>query len=107
MTLLNETQQLIRNLQTYTLDPRFEKFGNFILAGKNGGTVFWGNFYDYSAVFHVVTNDPSLVEVIGNLNRANQESKEYGYAKDEYAHAREMQHPNGYVESDNGPYAAY
>jgi len=89
-SLLNETQMMIRNLQMYTLDPRFEKYGNFILSAKGHRTMFWGNFYDYAAVFHVKTDDPAMIEVITNLIRANQDTKEYQYAKDEYEHPGEL-----------------
>ena len=87
---LTDTQLLIRNLQQYTLDPVFEKYGNFILSAAGHRTLFWGNFYDYSAVFSIKTNDPKEIDVLTKLIRANQETKEYQYAKDEYDHPGEL-----------------
>ena len=102
---------LIENLQKHTLDPRFERYGNFILFAKDGGLTFWGNFIDYSAVFHIVTNDTETCKNLIGLIRQNQQSPAYLEAQQAYrverATSHPNQHPNGYIESSEGPYAAY
>lgn len=84
--------QLMRNLQLHTLDPRFEKYGNFILDASRGRTLFWGNFIDFSAVFRVVTNDRKLIDVIIGLINENKQSEGYLAAKREYAKKNDQYH---------------
>ena len=67
----SEIQRIIDNCERYTLDPTFEDYGNFIdlnpgwlgsAAKKYAGCVeIWGNFYDFSGVFRVITNDAAVI----------------------------------------------
>lgn len=72
-----------RRLVENVLDPSFEEYGNFIMAANPGVTRFWGNFYDWSAVFQVDTDDPALVAEMTALVRANQATPAYAAAKAE------------------------
>ena len=64
-------EKLFEMLEREVLDPTFEKYGNFVdldpigLNGKplypSGTTHFWGNFYTYSHVFDIASDDPKLV----------------------------------------------
>jgi len=73
--------ELIRKLETYTLDPMFEDYGNFVIQ-EDGGTYFWGNFFDYSAVFNVRSSDPVLNRILTDAIRDNQLTDEYLRARD-------------------------
>lgn len=88
-------EDFIEKLQKYTLDPTFEKYGNFIKKNpkfpKNpqltkeykGWYMFFGNFYDYSNAFSIYIKDEKLAEKIRGLIRKNQRSEEYQKAKSE------------------------
>jgi hypothetical protein len=85
----------INKLQKYTLDPTFEKYGNFIKKNpkfpKNpqltkeykGWYMLFGNFYDYSNAFSIYIKDEKLAGKIRGLIRKNQRSEEYQKAKSE------------------------
>jgi hypothetical protein len=85
----------IEKLQKYTLDPTFEKYGNFIKKNpkfpKNpqltkeykGWYMLFGNFYDYSNAFSIYIKDEKLAGKIRGLIRKNQRSEEYQKAKNE------------------------
>lgn len=91
------------------LDPRFERYGNFItenpcIGVKNPGYIgagcgqepyidgprmfdvdgvvqFFGNFYLVSHVFRIYTNDAETIEKLTQAIRANQASQAYMDAK--------------------------
>lgn len=95
-------------LETYTLNPIFERYGNFVLPCH--GTVFtgfdpttckrifidtgplytdapyavrfYGNFHDLSAVFQVDTDDAEVIEAVIHAIRANQRSVAYAEARE-------------------------
>lgn len=85
----------IEKLQKYTLDPTFEKYGNFIKKNpkfpKNpqltkeykGWYMLFGNFYDYSNAFSIYVEDEKLAGKIRRLIKKNQKSEEYQKAKTE------------------------
>jgi len=93
-------EALIDMLKTHTLCPSFERISNFIgdcqRADGNGplypehpDTVqFFGNFWDYSHVFCVRTDDPELIATLTPLIRANQATQAYQDAKAQEAEHR-------------------
>lgn len=80
-------EALFATLATEALDPRFERYGNFIReyvdnAGPFRGAVqFWGNFYNRSHVFQVYTSDPELIARLTVAIRANQATAAYAQAR--------------------------
>lgn len=91
-------RELFRALETYTLDPTFEAYGDFISETvpeiahilneeKSAGldtrrTVHvWGNFYDFSCVFSVYTDDDALIAKITAAVRANKDTDAYRAAR--------------------------
>lgn len=88
-------EDFIEKLQKYTLDPTFEKYGNFIKKNpkfpKNhqmtkeykGWYMLFGNFYDYSNAFSIYFFDDVLARKIRRLIKKNQNSEAYIKAKNE------------------------
>lgn len=100
-------EQLLARLQSETLDPMFEEYGNFVSPARkahhqrdqstgwqhvytDAGPVypdhpdalhFWGNFQTYSHVFSIYTDDPALIERLTAAIRANQATDAYQAAK--------------------------
>ena len=96
---------LLERLSSATLCPTFERYGNFIQhplyhakpGDKPGEWVddterpmypnhpgthrFFGNFFDYSHVFNIDTDEPELIEVLTKAIRANQATAAYANAK--------------------------
>ncbi len=81
-------ETLLNVLQTYTLDPTFEKYGNFITDynpihwdDKNkhlkGCMSFFGNFRTLSHVFNIITDDRGIINQLTVAIRNNQETNEY------------------------------
>ena len=87
--------EFVDKLNKYILDPRFERFGNFIIKSPKfsihpeltkkykGWYQFFGNFFDYSNAFSFLTNDEELVKKLRKIIRNNQKTKEYQKAKAE------------------------
>lgn len=100
---------LIDRLTNEVLDPTFEEYGDFceragdetvesLNAGgrcpshqeavRIGDSIagpalhFWGNFYSYSHVFSVVTDDPDLIARMTTAIRANKATVAYKEARD-------------------------
>lgn len=93
-------ESLLETLAQYALDPRFEEAGSLIegpltpadfvmpnLAPPEmlGKTMFFGNFYELSAVFRLYTDDPDLIARLTKAIRDNQASPAYQAAKAEIA----------------------
>lgn len=84
---------LLQNLSQYTLDTVFEQYGNFVtpeieretLDGlsryPNNSVHFWGNFFDFSGVFRVVTNHPEVIAALTAAIRSNQQTEAYRAAR--------------------------
>lgn len=101
---------LLVTLNHYSLDPAFEKFGNFItldpcvgvanpkfnhgdgnsepqwidgqrIFEAEGVAYFHGNFYALSRVFSIYTNDAETIQKLTDAIRANQQSGDYLAAK--------------------------
>lgn len=79
---------LLEMLAAYPLDRSFERFGNFItpeardmrgewLDGVEGATAFFGNFFTYSHVFRITTNDPAVIERLSSAIAANRARADY------------------------------
>lgn len=100
--------ELLDVLGKEPLDPSFEAFGNFISVNPCSGVInpeygkvvgaekwidgprifdvegvvhFFGNFYHYSHVFGIYTNDPETIDKLTAAIRANQERANYKGAK--------------------------
>jgi hypothetical protein len=106
-TIINsgDISALLKNLSEHTLDPCFEDYGNFINSNLYkpkydsdkqkwvddtskpiypddiGMVRFFGNFFDYSAVFSIDTNDPILIEQLSQGIKVNQSKHSYKDAK--------------------------
>jgi hypothetical protein len=81
-------ENILRDLENYTLDPVFEMYGNFIdpdpewlddeVAAKYAGcTSIFGNFLDYSHAFRMVTDDEALIARITASVVKNKRRPEY------------------------------
>ena len=88
-------EELIKVLNTYTLDPSFEKYGNFINNNPQwlkpeynekykGCIKFFGNFAEYSHVFYIITDEPEIIEILTVAINKNKETEEYKKIKREY-----------------------
>lgn len=98
-------EDLKEALVKYTLDPRFEEHGNFInnnphwlkpeLQEKyNNCTVIFGNFFNYSHVFNIITDDEKLISDITELVEINKSTELYKQAKLEYENEKRMYEEN-------------
>lgn len=86
---LTSIDDFIEKLSKYTLDPTFEKYGNFVRKNPKfpkskeltkkyeGWWSFFGNFFDYSNAFSFYTDDAELVEKLTDLIRKNQSFEKY------------------------------
>jgi hypothetical protein len=72
---------LEHRLRTETLDPTFEKYGNFIRKTRGGPWKLFGNFLTYSHVFNITTYDAALARRLRKLIRANQATEAYQDAR--------------------------
>lgn len=81
-------ENILRDLETYTLDPVFEMYGNFVnpapvwldeaQAMKYAGcTSIFGNFLNYSHAFRLVTDDEALIARIAAAVEKNKARPEY------------------------------
>ena len=79
-------ETLFARLESDTLDPTFEAFGNFITTDglPPRMTDFFGNFWTYSHVFNVVTDDPDLINRLSTAIRTNQSTDAYKKARAEH-----------------------
>lgn len=64
-------------LEERTLDPMFEDYGNFIIKMPLGTIVFWGNFYGYSHIFRIETDETYLINKLTDAIRKNQDTMAY------------------------------
>lgn len=81
-------EALFERLATYTLNPMFEEYGNFVFVEPDSSTVrFWGNFFDLSAVFSIDTDEPGTIRRLTDAIRANQATDAYQVAREANARA--------------------
>lgn len=85
-------ENILHDLENYTLDPVFENYGNFVykprftsaeheqhfieMYGENM-TCISGNFLKLSHAFRVVTDDQELIKELETAIRRNQQAIEY------------------------------
>jgi hypothetical protein len=79
--------ELFEMLGKYTLDPTFEKYGNFYMKHdqievKDCTHRIWGNFFDYSFVFSIDGTKEEL-EPLRKAIRAHQKGEKYLSAKED------------------------
>lgn len=96
-------ESLIEVLGKYPLDPRFEKYGNFVNPAPEfikpeakikyaGCTSFFGNFYTLSHVFNIYTDEPEIIDRLSKAIEANIATKEYKQARKEHqAHEKQVE----------------
>ena len=70
---------LLKRLEEYTLDP---VFGEFMTLLDNGKIMFFGNFFDYSHVFRIETDDSEICEKLTNAIVKNTMTDKYLEAAD-------------------------
>ena len=82
--------KLLEVLSRHTLDPRFEKYGNFVCADTSdkyirdghlqaipGAFRFFGNFIDISHVFNIRTDEPAIIKALTDAIEANKQTQAY------------------------------
>lgn len=111
----DDIEKLIETLGEHPLDPRLEKYGNFItnnpcvgirnteyrdtegadewidgprIFDVEGVAYFFGNFFDLSHGFSIYTNDSATIEKLTGAIRANQLREDYLAAKSDTAKCR-------------------
>lgn len=72
---------LLERLEKHTLDPTFEKYGNFAENIGRGAIHFHGNFVDYSHVFSIETNDPEMCAKLTAAIETNKSTSAYRAAR--------------------------
>jgi hypothetical protein len=68
---------LFERLKTYTLDPIFENYGNFVHLRPGRPTHFFGNFLYPSHAFSIDTDDQELIERLVAAIKANKQTPAY------------------------------
>jgi hypothetical protein len=85
-------ENILHDLEQYTLDPIFELYGNFInpapewqsaeVSEKYAGcTSIFGNFLSHSHAFRLVTDDPGLISHLSAAVERNKATPEYQAAR--------------------------
>ena len=71
--------KLLELLATYPLDRVFEDYGNFVFPDDTapGKTRIWGNFFNYSHVFDIQTDDAAVITKLIAAINANTERADY------------------------------
>ena len=94
-SFIDDTEEnILQDLDAYTLDPTFELYGDFVnpspewLSTENaekyaGCTMIFGNFYGYSHAFRLVTDDAALIARISAAVQRNKARPEYQQARRE------------------------
>jgi hypothetical protein len=73
-------EALHERLRQFPLDPKFERYGNFVCERGPDAVELWGNFYSISAVFRLFGSRDELALTI-ELIRQNQERPDYRGAR--------------------------
>lgn len=87
-------ENILHDLERYTLDPAFELYGNFInpapewqseeVSAKYAGcTSIFGNFLTHTHAFRLVTDDPGLISRLSAAVERNKATPEYQTARQE------------------------
>lgn len=92
-SFISDTEEnILHDLECYTLDPVFELYGNFVnpspewlsdeAATKYAGcTTIFGNFLTFSHAFRLVTDDPGLISRLSAAIAQNKATAEYRAAR--------------------------
>lgn len=92
-SFISDTEEnILHDLECYTLDPIFELYGNFVnpspkwlsdeAAAKYAGcTIIFGNFLTFSHAFRLVTDEPGLISRLSAAIVQNKETAEYRAAR--------------------------
>ena len=86
-------ENILRHLAKYTLDPVFERYGDFVNpnpqwlyekdAEKYRGCAYiFGNFLTFSHAFRVVTDNPDLIQRLTDAINRNKATPEYKAARE-------------------------
>lgn len=82
---IGTVDDLLARLATATLDPTFEKYGNFVHRTRaDGVTYFFGNFANYSHVFNINTNDPAVITPLRRAIRENINTAAYAIFRGQF-----------------------
>lgn len=92
MEIADNEENIMLDLEKYTLDPVFEYYGNFVNRSPEfvhpegvqkyaGCTVIWGNFLNLSHVFRVITDDQALISRFADAIERNKATPEYQDAR--------------------------
>ena len=90
----DKLEWILEDLKKYTLDPIFEKYGNFInrkpewrtkeVEEKYAGCVsVFGNFINTSHAFQLLTDEEKVISMLEDAVRANQKTEAYQKAREE------------------------
>ena len=85
-------KNILHDLEHYTLDPRFEKYGDFVNHNPQwtteeakekyqSCTMIFGNFYSYSHAFRLITDDKNIINQIEIAVNKNKQTEAYKQAK--------------------------
>ena len=85
-------ENILHDLERYTLDPTFEMYGDFVncspewldenrAAKYTGCTVISGNFRGYTHAFYLITDDAALIDRIAAAVQRNKARPEYQAAR--------------------------
>ena len=85
-------ENILRDLERYTLDPVFEMYGDFVNRtpewlteelpqARAGHTMISGNFLNYTHAFRVCTDDEALIKRLEAAIDRNKATPEYQAAK--------------------------
>ena len=85
-------ENIMDDLEHYTLDPRFEEYGNFVNRNPqwineeikekyNGCVVVFGNFYTLSHAFRLITDDIFIINMLQSAIDNNKQTEAYKQAK--------------------------
>lgn len=74
--LAQPIEKLFQMLEDYTLDRTFEMYGNFIEVADGKAHLF-GNFFDYSHVFRIDTDEQELITQLQAAIGANKAKPDY------------------------------
>ena len=88
----DSVERIVADLKKHVLDPRFEGFidgmPKWIYKEDEekykGCVVICGNFWEYSGVFHLITDEAEIVKRIGEAIAENMARPEFKAAKKEW-----------------------
>ena len=91
-------ENILSDLQKYTLDPIFEEYGNFVYVPTfenkaiaeeyKGMTAICGNFATYSHAFNLYTDDADLIKELKTAIIKNQQTEAYQEIKAQLIHIK-------------------